>query len=1243
MTDDATDDDATADNATADDATADAEAEDAGFALTDEQADALVLDRNVALTAGAGTGKTTTLTRRYLELLRSDPEVMPTDIGTITFTRKAAAELETRVREAVYAELATAESPAERARWRTVLDEIDEGYTHTVHAFCARLLREHAMQAPVPMAFDVLDETDAADLQREVAVDFVDANADDPDVALLSRLFGSHGRLVDVLGGLLAERPDSESWCDAWRDGDPDDYVDYLWERVCDLDGDTATEFFDAAPVRDALATARRFRDESFDTADGADGVAVLREVAAITDDLSAASGPRPFQRACRELYDRLETNSGGLYASASHHLIGTKATWNDETDAYADCKSALTALLDHLSEIEDEIRTTPGERERNSAHYVLALARVFDRVLDAYETEKLDRDALDFPDVIETTIDFLRADPEARAALRESFAALMVDEFQDTDGRQWELIALLADLADDGVETDNVFLVGDKKQSIYGFRGADVTTFDAAKSALRRENERLDRDSIPDGEGSPTEMELSGNFRTLETPLAFLNELFEAVFDPEGETAADYEAEPQPLSFERGRIEDTDALRGSVDYLAVPEAEASAAALLGADHPVTDAAAEHTVAAEAEALGDRLSTLLADPPRVYDADEEAPREAVPEDVAILLRRRTHLDRYQRALDDRDVPYTVVSGVGFYGTPEVRTLTNLLRVLADPDDAVSLYGVLRSPLFGFTDDRLAPLAASDDPLWEALRTTSDGGLADAFDLLRRWRELSGCVQGEATVLPWNRVLTRVFDDTGYLVSVGADEGGRQAVANVEKFRDEIREWSEAGTRTAASLLRRIDRQAELDPREGEAEVPEGTDGVRIMTIHAAKGLEFPIVAVPDLGSDLNFGRSVDGYGHVRLVTAHDDAPFLAASGPSSTDAFDVGKTTAHAYADEVELPRERAEAKRLLYVACTRTRDHLLLCGTHAFDTSGETVALDAVNDPTEASAWRDFLQPALLEREGLVSELAERGSVRTRIGDAAYTVRLPGTGESWNPPTTESAEEYPRIEIPDRPEREGRRRVTATQLVEAGADRTAARSGRSESEPDGGSGETALPRNEFGTIVHRVLELDAERAEWPELVERIAGVNGFDVPDGAMAELIGHIADARAFLDRHDDGSETETHEELSIDVDVGSVRIVGDIDHLRVTPEAFVITDYKTNRVGARTTADLAEHYRPQMMSYALALLESAPERDVEVNLRFTDVGTTESFRWTAADRSTLADELAALAGRVAETQTR
>ncbi|GGN25430.1 UvrD-helicase domain-containing protein [Halarchaeum nitratireducens] len=1211
-----------------------------GIRLTDEQEDALVLDRNVTITAGAGTGKTTTLTRRYLEFLRANPDATPTDVVTITFTRKAAAELETRVRAELYDELQAASTTEEYDRWRTVLDELEESYTHTIHAFCSRLLRENAVQAPVPMAFDVLDEDDAADLQRQVVVDYLDAHGTADDVDLLSRLFGSHGRLVDILTGLLDARPESEAWLAEWRDREVEDYVDYLWEHVCDLDAETAAGFFDDPDVESALATARRFAREDFAVDDGADGVTVLRRIAAVVDDLESSSDSHSAQRACRELYDILETSSGGLYSSASHHVVGTKATWNNETEAYSDCKDALNSLLDALGEIEDKLGTTPGELERNSAHYVLALARVFDDVLTAYEAEKDAQDALDYPDLIETTRAFLREDDEVRASLQESFDVIMVDEFQDTDHAQWDLVTLLAGLADDDVETDNVFLVGDKKQSIYGFRGADVTTFETARDELRVENEVLGRGTVPESDqDAPTDLELSGNFRTLNDPLLFLNELFETVFDAEGETYSDYEAESQDLSFERDRIEDVDDLEGSVEYLAVPEDEDDAATLLGDDHSVTEAAAEHATAAEATALANRLSTLLDDPPRVYDEDEEETREARPEDIAILLRRRTHLDRYQRALDERNIPYTVVSGVGFYDTPEVQTLTNLLRVLADPSDDISLYAVLRSPLFGFTDDRLASLTASADSVWDALRVADDEQFADAAQLLTEWQELAGCVHSERVeARPWNQVLTRVIDDTGYLASIGADEGGAQAVANVEKFRDEIRDWSEGGTRTAASLLRRIDRQTELDPREGEAEVPDGTDGVRIMTIHAAKGLEFPIVTVPDLGSDLNFGRSIDDYGYVRLVTDHDDAPFLAAGGPSPADAFDVEKTTAHTYADTIELPRERAEAKRLLYVACTRTRDHLLLCGTHKFDDVEDELAFAAVNDPEEASAWRDWLQPALLEREAVTTGLADYRRVQDEIGNTAYTVAFPTEGVDWR---SEDADPgvYPQIELPTRPDTERRHRVTATQLVEAAAERHSEEA--SGDENDGKRGAThdgALPRNEFGTVVHRILEFDHPRDEWPALARRIAAVNGFDVTDDDLSEILDHAADAKTFLDAEAERyGAAEIHEERSAAVDVGDVRLVGDIDHLRVTPDAFIITDYKTNRIGTRTTGELAEHYRPQMATYALALLGQDSSREVCVNLRFTDAGTTETFEWTARDRDSLQTELERIAEQI------
>ncbi len=1212
----------------------DADADAAGIHLTDEQTDALLFDRNITITAGAGTGKTTTLTQRYLEFLRSNPGATPENVVTITFTRKAAAELQQRVREEVYAELEAADTSAAYTRWRAVLDEIDDSYTHTIHAFCARLLRENAVQAPVPVEFEVLDEDAAADLQREVVSDYLDTHEEAETVDLLSRLFGSRDKLTDILAELLNARPDSEAWLSAWGDSGVDDYLDFLWNHVCDLDPERARDCLDSDAVQDAFATARRLADAELDVETGADGVGILRDIAEVAGQSDAATTERAAIQQCRALYDILEKSSGGLYASASHHLIGTKATWNGETEAYDDCKAALGPLIEELRAIEEQLQTVPGDIDRNSAHYVIALAEVFEDVLAAYTAEKGQRDALDFPDLIETSITFLETSPEIRESLQDQFSAVMVDEFQDTDRLQWRLIQLLTGLVDSDTETDNVFLVGDKKQSIYGFRGAEVTTFDAAAADLTDQNKRLGRDGIPDGtQDSPTGMELSGNFRTLEGTLTFLNELFEEVFEPLGEVYESFEARPQSLSFERDRIERVGDHSGSVEYLLVPEQEDEAAALLGSDHPVVDAAAEHSIAGEAQALGDRLSTLLSDPPIVIDEETSEERPAKPSDVAILLRRRTHLDRYQRALDAHDLPYSVISGVGFYDTPEVQALTNLLRVLADPHDEISLYGVLRSPLFGFTDQRLSPLAASEESLWEALQETDDQQIADAVSLLTKWRQLAGCVDSDSTaVRPWNQVLTQVIDDTGYLVSIAADESGQQAVANVEKFRDEIQDWSEDGTRTAASLLRRIDRRVEIDSREGEAEVPDGAEGIRLMTIHAAKGLEFPIVTVPDLGSSLNFGRSIDDHGHVRLITDHDAEPFLTVNGPSPDDPFDDQNTIAHGYADDVERPRERAEAKRLLYVACTRARDHLLLCGTHSFDEVGDEPQLAAVEDAEEAKTWRDWVQPILLDDE-LVADAVDTGAAQAHLGDATYTVRVPGEGVQWasEEPTATDAT-FPRIDIPDRPESAAVTRVTATQLVEAAG----ASSDRDESSSDerDSPADATLPRHEFGTIVHRVLEFDAVPSEWPALIRRIAGVNGFEVTDEVVADVLEHVEDATAFLtDVAARYPEAETYEELSVSVDVDSLRIVGDIDHLRVTPDSYVITDYKTNRLGQRTPDALADHYRPQMMSYALALLESDASRDVIANLRFTTVGETVSFEWSDGDQPALKQELTAI----------
>jgi len=839
---------------------------------------------------------------------------------------------------------------------------------------------------------------------------------------------------------------------------------------------------------------------------------------------------------------------------------------------------------------------------------------RVFDDVLAAYTEEKDRRDTLDFPDVIETTLEFLRANDAVTERLREQFAAVMVDEFQDTDARQWELVKLLTGVDEQGAS--NVFLVGDEKQSIYGFRGADVTTFGAARAELQTVNEARGVDDVPDSEAeSPTALELSGNFRTLDEPLSFLNELFEHLFQPEGDDHLPFEAPPQDLTTERDQVEDIEGLTGSVEYLAVPDDADTAAELFGDDHPVAEGALDHTIEAEAQALAARLTHLFDDPPKVQDPDSGEHRDATPDDVAILLRRRTHLDRYQRALEEYDIPYTVVGGVGFYDTPEVQALTNLFRVLGDPKDDVSLYGVLRSPLFGFADDRLAPEVTEADSVWEALEATDDPQLADAFDLLTTWRTLSGCATpSDDGVLPWNRLLSRVIDDTGYLASVSADERGRQAVANVEKFRDQVRSWSENGVHTAAGLLHRIDRQAEIDPREGEADIPGDAEGVRIMTIHSAKGLEFPIVTVPDLGSDLNFGRAVDDHGYIRLVDGTDDAPPVpAVGGPNPDDAFSIEKTAVHEYANRQSLPQERAESKRLLYVACTRTRDHLLLCGTHKIDVDeSSTIQLGEPAAFDEADRWRDWLQPALLDGTLLTRAIRE-GRAHGEIGEASYTIQSPPRPVDWKT-DDDAVDSAPEISIPKPPSLTPAKRIAATTLVNAVADASSA--GHSYSQRDESVG---LNPTTFGTVVHRINELRPPRDEWTALIRRLSRMNGEEPTEADLHDAVEHAADAVEFVNRVEANAQLQAvYDEYSVVARIDGSQIVGDIDRLLVTPEAYHIIDYKTNDLSSATSTELAEHYRPQMLAYALALLQHDQSRDVRASLRFTDTGVEEQFTW-------------------------
>lgn len=1197
-----------------------------GLSLTDEQNDALALDRNIAITAGAGTGKTTTLTRRYLHILEEERAVGPENIVTITFTNDAANELQERIRDGVTDRLVDA-SLKEYSRWRTVKDALDDGYIHTIHGFCSRLLREEVVDAPVPPDFEVYDEGDAKILAREVVRDILDdhvAGGDlESEVQQLAHLW-DRNTLEDVLVGLFGERPQSETWSDRWRDASQAAYLDYVWETVHPISPPFAAEVLDRPSVRDALQTIRDLgagsllTDISASEDDGAETIAEVRRLLAEYEPLAETTEPRAKQQFLDELCDYLTTGDG-MRDGRDYIYWGSSSRWND-AGREADQQQLQDAIETILAALDPDSLDFGVDADRISAQYIIGLARLFDVACEEYQSRKDSQNAVDYDDLVETTIDLLEERPEVRERLSTQFDYVMVDEVQDTDPRQWELVRLLA--SDDPQEFDgeNVFMVGDEKQSIFRFRGADVTSFAVAREELDAANST----------GVSTNLELSGNFRTTDETLAFCNDLFSSdmLFAPFGDEYAPFETQPQKLTPEREAGQD---VVGQCEYMLVPDGDNEA---LHEEGYLTETPRfVESGDREAYAVVTRLTRLFADPPDVYDEDIEETRAAEPEDVTILLRSRSRLKAYERALEKYDVPYTTVSGTGYYETPEITALVNLLRVLENPRDEIALYGVLRSPLFGFEDDNLAGLRLTDGDLWEGL-SVADGDLGDAFDLLEKWRRHAGThptVSAETTT-PWGTLISLIIDDTGFIASVAGDERPRQAAVNVNRFREQVRRLEEGGVKTIGELRSRLELRQEVDANTDEAQIPEDADGVQIRTIHSAKGLEFPITVVPELGTKFNFQANVDNTGKVYFdeidfPRAEGRDPVLGLKAPTPDDAFAAEDTLVRRVTRDQVREHDRAELKRLLYVAVTRTRDHLLLSGVHEIEDTEDTVELAETNSHDEATCWRDWTQSALLD-DTIVDNLMDSGAVDRELTHSRYTVTRPQYPvTNWRDERDEDAPSL-EIDIPDPGPHQRPVVLSATRYasLRSGEKRVYLEGGEDLATADGETTDS-LRATTLGSIVHRICETRLERERWRSFAEAVTEREGTTVTESDLERVETYAQRAIEFVDDYEGDLTVEMRrDEVSVTARFDSGRIVGDIDHLTKTSDAFHVVDYKTNDTSERSVDDLAAHHWPQLQVYAVALHQSDRERNVSLSLYFPDAGTDRRLRYSPTELSQL-----------------
>lgn len=923
-----------------------------------EQAPAvLTRDRNLAVTAGAGAGKTRTLVARYLSLLADGVDLR--SIIAITFTKKAAREMRNRVREEIRRYLThDTLSAAERRRWQGHYQELDAARIGTIHSLCAEILRRHPAAVGIDPRFNMLEEGNMALYQARAVEAALAWAADTPEVAPIFAAFGER-ELYPLIAAMLEQRLDIAAAIAALSDARSPGYAGRwaAWEPRL------------TAPIKSFLTDAGVQQDLA--------ALRVLRADGSLARAEAAGDALVPDLRLALEHIDALLAGqANGDWPAVSRHLAllrehlkikGRKSNW-----APADPKAVIRSLRNsYATTLEDLVKKgiDLALDQRLANDIIPALLRVYENAAMRYDQAKQQLQALDFDDLEARALHLLLRHPDVRAYWQQEVAALLVDEFQDTNARQRDLLRAL------NGGGRRLFIVGDGKQSIYRFRGADVTVFREERRTIATEGLGL---------------QLATSYRAHRQLVQGLNALLKPVLGVEEDVDRPYVEPFAPLHPYRG--DPAPGLTAPFVELQLTVGSKSGGAL--------DRAAQVLSARLAEMVnGDTIALEERDPV----AGKHAQRPLNYGDIAILCRASTSFSTYENALETAGIPYLTIAGRGFYDRPEVRDLLNALTALADPTDDLALAGLLRSPAIGLSDMALYRLReyqqdVGDRTLWTSLQREDLVVLGDEAPRAYRAAELIRTLYSMVGRTPVADILKAFIDRTGY-GAILLRHGERRAANNITKLLDDAQD---SGIVSVDAFLAMVAELRDVAPREGEARAL-ATGAVQIMSVHQAKGLEFPIVVIGDAarGSISPRGLLIDAtFGIVPPYT--EERVSWGADGSRQ-----VEKVTSLAYrlTQTGEEAQEGAESDRLLYVAATRAQEMLLINGTISARKSGE-IRLDG---------WLERLDGALHVTANAPVCDAQGSAVHTMTLDlegqpAACTIYepeapLPNTAASIVPP----------------------------------------------------------------------------------------------------------------------------------------------------------------------------------------------------------------------------------------------
>ncbi len=1176
------------------------------------------LDHSFLVEAAAGTGKTTMLVRRLVAVLESG-QADVAGIVAVTFTRKAAGELKLRLRQALDERRTTTDDDTARNRLEEAIARLEEATIGTIHGFCAELLRQRPIEARVDPSFAESDDEESRALYRRAFRGWVEERLSDLPEGLRRALARQAGRRAQDRSSPLDRLQDAGWRLVDWRD------FSTPWQR----------RPFDRAAEIDQL----------------------LGEVAHLTDWFEQCRDPRDYLRRALEPVARLwswmltSARAGGwALPGASPADRRDAATGQRDDDAL---EARLVRLKFELKRTKgwkgrgklfapglarDEVRQRRDDflaaldafQARADADLAALLHRELSEVVERYEALKKRSGRLDFLDLLIRTRDVIRDQPTVRAALQERYSHLFLDEFQDTDPLQAEILLLLA--ADDPACDDwrlarpipgKLFLVGDPKQSIYRFRRADVALYEVIKGRLLERGVEL--------------LHLARSFRSLRSLQQMVNAAFAPIMQGDGQpdyvpllpgrTPAPYHARqpslvviPPPRPYGRYGI-------------FAREIEASL--------PEAAAAWIHWLVNESG----------------WQVEDPATKEAVairPRHIVLLFRRfaaswgRDAAQPYVRALEDRGVPHLLVGDRSFFARAEIETLRAALTAIEWPDDELSMFATLRGALFAIPDALLlrfrleigkldpfgkwaradsgqSPTPTDDSPATAPVTSGVDAAegqpsesqrskdarsddAAETFGPIREALVLLGRLHEQRNRVGVADTIGSLLTATRAHAGLALRPAGNQVLANVQRIIDMARAFEMRG---GLSFRGFVERLADAAEAPGAAPTPplveEGADGVRLMTVHAAKGLEFPVVVLADMTTRLTRGEP-----------SHYSDPErgLFAQRLLQLAPWELLENA------EIEQARDAAEGVRLAYVAATRARDLLAVpaVGDGPYE-GGWLGALDRVVFPSKAEARAiepgigcpAFGTRTVLERpqqfDGAGEGSVQPGQYRTAPDvtavwwDPALLERSPGRRRGLHhesllaegPASDAAAQRYDAWQAAQDDARvigvEPSVRVqTVSQAPEpaqlSDAEITVETVERTPGRPGG---------KRFGTLVHAILRdtgFDPQVDGATDAIADLARLHG-RILQAPMREVDAAVDAVAAALEHpvlRQASQASVVHREAPFLIDVDGTMVEGVIDLAFRDPasDGWVVVDFKTDA----QTEDLEKNYRRQLAWYLTAV---------------------------------------------------